>query len=211
MAGDGGERTFAIPAARVRESVDKLLSRDVHPYFPPYLHLQQIAAETGSTTGLRPDWNRVHRELAVVGGPPQKPHLRPFWIGKRDNNQEWLGPNLSGSYSPSSVRRNVFYKVVETTADGSYNLRSGHAELAFDNLLDGERLPALAVAAFYLRDYGLISTNEPTPQELIEVFAVRYGYDPDGIDFQRLYDSSWTGKAGSWLGLLPEVGVDADG
>jgi len=211
VAQDGGERTYVIPAVRVRESVDKLLSRDIHPYFPPYLHLQQIAAETGTTTGLRPDWNRVHRELAVAGGPPQKPHLRPFWIGKRDNNQEWLGPNLSGSYSPSSVRRNVFFKVVETTADGSYNLRSGHDELALEHLLGGNRLPALAVAAFYLRDYGLISTDEPGPRDLIEVFAVRYGYDPEGVDFQRLYDPDWTGQPGPWLELLHEAETNQDG
>lgn len=195
----GSVITYVVPVERVREAITELLSRQAHPFFPAYMHLRQLAARHGRTTSLTPDWPALGALLEVTGGPPGKPYLRPFWRGARDAHQEWLNSNLAGSYAPSSLRSEPM-RVVEIDARRRFNLRPGHAQLALENLLSHKRLPALAVAAFFLRDYGVVASQTSNPQVLIDVFKEQFGYltPADDNDFQTLYDEEW-GRKGRWL------------
>ena len=189
---------YTIPVARVRESIDSLLARDIHQFFIAYLFLRRTAARIGRTTALTPDWSELGVLLEVSGGPPGKPFLRPFWRGQRNAGQEWLNSNLAGSYAASSLR-GVPMRVVETDASGRFNLRPEHWNLAFEHLLFKKKVPALAVAAFVFRDYGIVSELLPSPEDLIALFRREYGYRPeDDVEFSALYDDAWRGSDGPW-------------
>lgn len=201
-----GEQTYVIPVRRVRECVDALLARDTHQYFFAYLFLRQIAARQGRTTDLAPDWSELGALLEVAGGPPGKPFLRPLWKGARGAGQEWLNSNLAGSYAASSLR-GVPLRVVETTAAGRFNLRPGHWQLAFEHLLFKQRLPVLALAGFFFRDFGIAAPSSPDEAVLITLFRHEFGYGQDDeAEFALLYDTSWTGVNGPWseLFVVPE-------
>lgn len=192
------QSTWIVPPKRVREAIDTLLSRQVHPFFPAYVHLRQVAGREGRTTELRPNWPELGKYLEMEGGP--KPYFRPFWKGTRNGFQEWLNSNLAGSYAPSSLRREPS-NVIETTAAGAFNLLEGHAERALQSWLGGERLPALAVAAFFLRDYGVVA-DDPGPEDLVLLFAKTFGYGEVTDEFTTLYDIEWRGNPGAWLERL---------
>jgi len=205
VTADDSETIYVVPVRRVRECIDKLLSRDTHPYFVAYLYLRSLAGRKGSIAGLRPEWTELGKLLAVPGGPPRKPYLRPFWMGERKAGQEWLNENLAGSFAPSSLRE-VPSRVVETDARGRFNLRPNHDELARTHLLFDAPLPALAVAGFMFRDFGFVALSHPGPEELVEVFRHEYGYDEQS-EFDQLYETSWSGQAGPWFepaeGMMP--------
>lgn len=73
-AADDSDRTHVVPVVRVRECIDKLLSRDTHPHFIAYLYLRSLAGRTGSLTRLTPNWSELGKRLEVPGGPPSKPY-----------------------------------------------------------------------------------------------------------------------------------------
>jgi len=195
-----GEATYVLRVERVRESIDRLLDRDTHQHFIGYLFLRGVAAQRGWTTGLTPEWSKLGHLLDVPGGPPDRPYLRPFWKGKRESQQEWLNQNLAGSFSPSSIRRTALAQVVDFDSHGRFSLRDGHAELALDHLLYGERMQALPLAVFLFRDYGLIAATPPEPTDLVALFRDEYGYDEEHVDeFATLYDDSVPGNGASWV------------
>lgn len=198
-AQDVTEQTYVLLASRVRESIDKLLSRATHPHFIAYLYLRLLAGRTGSVRGLTPNWADLGNLLEVRGGPAGKPYLRPFWDKERKAGQEWLNENLAGSFAPSS-QRVVLGRVMTTDAQRRYSLRSKHWELAREHLLFDEPVPAVALAGFMFRDYGFMAALPPGPSELVEVFRQEYGYKAeDDIEFDTLYDTTWTGAAGQWF------------
>jgi hypothetical protein len=191
-----------MPVGRVRESIDKLLSRNTHPYFVAYLYLRSLQGSASTLAPLNPDWTELSRLLEVSGAPPSKPHLRPFWKGERNAGQEWLNKNLAGSFAPSSLR-NVPARVVTTDAQGRFILRKDHWELARKHLLFDVPLPALAVASFVFRDYGFMASSLPDRDALVEAFRREYGYADDN-EFNRLYETEWSGKAGPWFHPIAE-------
>lgn len=44
-AADDSDRTHVVPVVRVRECIDKLLSRDTHPHFIAYLYYGPLQVE----------------------------------------------------------------------------------------------------------------------------------------------------------------------
>jgi hypothetical protein len=189
---------YVLPVARARESVSKLLGQEAHPFFVAYLYLRGIAGRVGRLTGLSPNWPTLGTLLEVLDAPPGKPYLRPFWKGSRAAGQEWLNANLAGSFAPSSLR-GIPQKVIEIDAAGKFNLRPDHPQRAFQHLLSSKRLPALAVAGFLFRDYGILSESPPTPEMLIALLRQEYGYRAeDDSEFNLLYDTTWTGEDGAW-------------
>jgi hypothetical protein len=190
--------TFVVPVERVRESLTTLLDQKVHPFFVAYLHLRRMAGRQHRLTGLEPHWAELGERLEVPGGPAGKPYLRPFWNQTRGANQEWLNGNLAGSFAPSSLR-GVPMEVVETDAKRRFTLRPKHWLLAREHLLAGETVPALAVAAYFFRDYGFRAEAPPTAEDLIALFRADYSYAPDdSAEFETLFDATWRGAAGAW-------------
>lgn len=172
----------------VAACIDDLWSRDIHAHFGAYLHLRQQAGRLGSMSGIQPDWNALKQYLAVPGGPPRRPFLRPFWKGKKTSNQEWLNDNLAGSYAPSSLRQRL-RMIVEVDDSGRYTLREGHDALALEHLLYGQPLSVIALASFLFRDYAFITAGSIEPVELAAVFRTEFGYRSpnDDTEFASLY------------------------
>lgn len=196
-AADAREAVYLIPVARVRESVQALLSRDTHPYFIAYLHLLRTATRSGRSDNLAPDWAELGRRLEVAGRPSEKPYLRPFWMRARESGQEWLNRNLAGSFAASSLR-GVPQQVVAADG-GKFTLRSGHAGLALRYLLLGVRMPVLALAGFLYRDYGILEPEEQATESLIRIFRTEHGFSDRSADFDQLFDVKWRGAGGPWL------------
>jgi hypothetical protein len=191
---------FVLRVERVKESIDRLLSRDTHPFFIAYLHLRREAGRVGQPSGLVPEWSQLGDLLRVTGAPDEKPYLRPLWSGKRDAAQEWLNRNLAGSYAASSIRAVRVRKVISTDAEGAFALKAKHWDLALEHLLIGKRIDVVALAAFLFRDFGFVNAVEPQPPDLVEAFRSYYRYRAENDkEFDTLHDASWTGIPGPWF------------
>ncbi|HWL44335.1 MAG TPA: hypothetical protein VNQ73_15445 [Ilumatobacter sp.] len=189
----GTETIYVIPAERVKQSVGKLLSRDTHPFFIAYLWLWRRSVIQGITSGIDPEWAELGPYMEVPGGPlPGKPYLRPFWKGARNSQQEWLNPNLAGSFAPSSFRGDHIQPVVTTDASGGYVLQPNHWDRALEHFLYGQQLPALALGAYLLRNRGFIAESPPTNLDIIAAFRQEFRYgDAAQLQFDTLYETEW--------------------
>lgn len=196
---------------KVREAITTLIGRRTHPLFVAYLHLRQWAAQspTGSLTDIQPVWTEVSEVLRVPDAPPKHPHLRPFWsTANSKTDRYWLNDNLAGSFAPSSLRegRNGIVGVVFIAqADKSFTLLDGHVQAALQSLLFNERMPAHALAAFLMRDYGFLNPSIPTPDDLLAIFRGKYGLT-DNTEFDTLYDAgtTWASDA-PWFHQIESV------
>lgn len=203
--GAGTETTYVLRVGRVREAIDKLLSRDTHPFFIAYLWLHRQSVIQGTTDGIEEYYAELAPYLEVEGGPRTKPYLRPFWAGKRDGGQEWLNRNLAGSYGPSSIRRNV-RTVVTTNADEEFVLQENHWEKALHHFLNDVKIPVMAVAAFLLRDRGFVSSSPPTAADLVTAFREDFRYGEDmNHEFETLFDTTWNPHGDEWFEPLPSA------
>lgn len=209
-ATDQSQAVFVPTVEAVKWGLGVLKGQRVHPFFLAYLHLRQVAQEQGTLSDIQPEWDQLAEHLAVPGGPPGKPYYRPIWNSQTDDpGRYWLNPNLAGSYAPSSLR-NVPYKIVETSGS-TFSLKSGHAQLALDNLLYGQQLSAVAFAVFYYRDFGLVTSGgSPSPLDLAGVFARDFRFDPSDQDFDTLFITDVPEGITSWFEELDEniVGVE---
>lgn len=207
----GDQPTFVLSVDAVRWAIDELIARRAHPFFPAYLLLRRTAAEQESTTDIHPRWDDLEQFLRVPGGPPGKPNFRPFWHQRSSAGQHWLNVNLAGSYAPSSIRE-VPRRVIDLAEDGSFSLKGRHWELARENLLYGEYMPVIPLAAFLFRDFGF-TTDGPAigPFELIDVFRSAFGYrmDDDDAEFDHLYSGAFPERT-DWFEPLSR-GSDTEG
>ena len=192
---------WVLQTSRVQEAIRALMRRRTHPFFMAYLHLRQVAArsETGNLSGLQPVWTEVSDILRVPDAPSDRPHLRPFWATANSSaNTYWLNQNLAGSYAPSSLRA-ASLAVVGVHADKSFSLPEDHADKVLVHLLFGERMPAVPLAAFLLRDYGFINPTKPTTGDLVTLFREQYGIADDN-EFETIYNpNSLPGLPGPWF------------
>lgn len=172
----------------VRRSLRRLIGRSTHAFYPGYLHLRQQAAQAGDLSHVRPRWPLLGHLLEVPEAPPKKPHLKPFHMTPNRADQfYWWNSNIAGSYAPSSLRVGQGpLEVVAVNADGTYSLPEDHAERALRHLLRDVPLSAADVAVFLFRDYGLVSQEEPTRADLIDVFRREFGL-ADDEEFGILY------------------------
>lgn len=194
----GGEQADGfqvITLEAARWGIETLKEARVHPFFLAYLHIRKRGAELGTSEDIVPNWDELGTYMHVRGGPPGKPYYRPLWHGKDvDPARYWLNRNLAGSYAPSSLR-NVPIRVIDIRG-GHFALRPGHARLAFEHLLYGQRLSAIALAAYLYRDFGFVSDRTPGPEDLREAFAEDFYYSPNDEEFELLFDP-WTGGSAS--------------
>jgi hypothetical protein len=187
VATDSNTQDVAVVTVEaVQWAISDLQAQRVHPWFLAYLHLRQRAVEQGSSDDIEPHWDELGRYMRVSGGPPGKPFYRPLWNGKgSDPARFWMNPNLAGSYSPSSVRELV-RKVVDTRGS-HFELRPDHAEAAFEHLLNGTRVSALALAAYLFRDYGFAADRPLDPMDLSRVLKQTFYFLPGDPDFAQLF------------------------
>ncbi|CEG92085.1 hypothetical protein LJ114_02585 [Propionibacterium freudenreichii] len=174
----------AIPV--VKDGITTLKERRIHELFPAYLEVRRLAASMNPGEEVRPDWHEVARLLDMPGGPPNKPNYRPFSSTKKKSESGyWYNKNLAGSYAPSSIRTTAGFMV----DDGKYVLPVDHATQALAKLLYGKRVPAWALAAFYLRNDGFVFAGDGGLSELISAFKHEFAFD-QGADFGILFDDA---------------------
>ncbi|WP_238841316.1 hypothetical protein [Prescottella equi] len=169
----------------VKAGVEALRAQPIHEHFPAYLHIRECSIIAGSLNDLKPQWSKVGGLLRVPGGPPKKPHYRPFSTHDKDPGDYWFNPNLAGSYAISSLRKRSRF-MVNATDDG-FALPADHAQQARDLLLSGKQVPAWALAAYYLRDYGFSFGGDGGYRELIDAFRGEFLFNGDD-DFDVLFE-----------------------
>lgn len=177
----------------VARSLERLRQRKIHPLFAGYLHLQRLAKSTGRLKKLTPDFVAFFKEFFFVKDHPiGTPYIKPFTNQRASDKNLWLNENVAGSYAPSSLRPGQpFGKVVQVDQDKTYTLPHDHPKRALKYLLNGEPISAPDLSAFLFRDFGLLEDN-PTTDDLLDVFAVEFGYAngpgaPRGDGFCELY------------------------
>lgn len=199
MSESGEEEPVVIDDLRAREDELHVLTREavkagiaalksqrIHEHFPAYLELRRLAVASGSLTNLQPDWKVVSDLLKMPSGPPTKPHYRPFSSRTRkDESGYWYNRNLAGSYAPKSMRATSGF-MLDASGD-NFELPTDHAQQALRRLLKGTKVPAWALAAYYLRNYGFIFNGEGGYDELIAAFKKEFQFEQD-TDFDALFE-----------------------
>lgn len=183
---DGGQGLYVLTREAVRAGIGALKGQRIHEHFPAYLELRRLAVNSGSLTNLDPEWKVVSDLLKMPGGPPTKPHYRPFSSTKlKDESRLWYNPNLAGSYAPKSMRATSAFMLNSTGDD--YELPTDHVQQALTRLLKGTKVPAWALAAYYLRNYAFAFDGEGGYDELIAAFKKEFAFE-QSTDFDVLFD-----------------------
>ena len=187
MTSTGAESAVRVLTTEIiGDAIATLQGQRIHEQFPAYLHLRQRSMATGSPSSIDPDWSQVGDLLKMPGGPSTKPNYRPFSSRKlRDPSGYWLNRNLAGSYAPSSVRSTSRF-MLNSNGDG-FALPTGHAQEALAVLLKGTKVPAWALAAYFLRNYGFTFEGEGGYDELVAAFKKEFLFE-DGNDFGVLFE-----------------------
>ncbi|AEG04570.1 hypothetical protein GOA77_29400 [Sinorhizobium meliloti] len=172
------EQFYVFSKDTVLRSIATLEQQQIHEHFSGYLAILR-ALKIGK--GLEPvkvtDIREFHdRYLHVLGAPDRSPFVRPF--KSRGKGLALFNPNVSGSYSPASIRAGrPLAEVVEvhgTNRDASYTLKDGHAAAAFKNLLRNRKVPVGALVAFLYRDYGF-RLAQPSIEAVADLFREEFG------------------------------------
>ncbi|MFG3099844.1 hypothetical protein ACGFZL_04820 [Streptomyces sp. NPDC048182] len=177
-----------LTRAAVIAGIGALKAQRIHEHFPAYLQLRKLAIASDSPTSINPDWKEVSDLLKMPGGPPTKPHYRPFSsVNRRDETGYWYNRNLAGSYAPKSMRATSSFMLNANGDD--YALPTDHAQQALDRLLKGTKVPAWALAAYYLRNYGFVFEGEGGYDELITAFRKEFHFEQD-TDFDVIFEDN---------------------
>ena len=151
---------------------------------------------------MKVDFKRFFNEFLAYGKPTvDRPYIVPF------SESEGLGriffnKNVSGSYSPSSLRPGyAFRQVVDvngTKTNARYTLPEDHAALALNYFLYGQRLSMISLAIFLFRDYAFkIENTDDYLEILISEFALEFNinkFDGSGL-FDMAFEDSGLGSA----------------
>jgi hypothetical protein len=211
-AQDTTRPVYVLSIDAVRWGIAELKRTRVHPFFLAYLHLRQRASEQGVDTGIQPEWDRLGEYLAVRGGPPGKPFYRPVWNGNvSDPSHYWLNRNIAGSYAPSSLR--TVPRMVIDTVGSEFSLLPDHAELAKKHLLYDGTVSAFALAAFFYRDFGFVTSEPddvPGRDDLVAVLVDDFGLDID--DRVTLFDPDPPAETsvGQWFVDISDDAIGAE-
>ncbi|MFN3775166.1 hypothetical protein [Sphingomonas parapaucimobilis] len=163
--------TFRIPA--IRRSIEQLAGMRTHEQLPGYLALLHGGVAQGRVdldASYIATFYRTY--LAIDGLPDQKPYLQPF--RSRGTGITTSNKNTSGSYSGASIREGrplshvlEVVKSNKTRSGVAYRLKLGHATAVLSEMLVGNKIPAVALSAFFFRDHAL-SMGSPEPSQVIE-------------------------------------------
>jgi hypothetical protein len=195
---DGGENLRVLTRETVKGGISTLKKQRIHEHFPAYLYLRKLAVTSGSLANLNPEWREVSIVLKMPGGPPTKPHYRPFSsVNRKDESGYWYNRNLAGSYAPKSMRATSDF-MLNSNGDG-YELPIDHAQQALVRLLKGKKVPAWALAAYYLRNHAFAFDGAGGYKELVGAFKIEFSFDKT-MDFDVLFeDEEPTWFSGDWF------------
>ncbi len=191
---DENEEIYVFSEAAVLRSLDRLQSQSIHEHFSGYLAILRAGAAHPNDPIRVPDIKEFHnRYLLVKGAPKRMPFVRPF--KSRGHGIELFNPNVSGSYSPASMRPGrPIADVVEAVGSGreaSLRLRDNHANVAFERLLKSEKVPVGALACFLYRDYGF-HLDRPDVAEVISIFREEFAMSRavvnQNLNFKLLFE-----------------------
>lgn len=172
----------------VRASIVALQSQRIHPHFPVYMQLRRLVAEGADPTNVPFIPAGMQAMLGVPGGPPARPNFRPFSTANvRDPANWWLNKNLAGSYAPGSIRSSAAFLLDDA---GHFILPARHAQIALDRFLVSKRVPAWAIAGYFMRNHGFEPTDDFVDDEkslLFAGFKKFFGFR-DTDDFDVLFD-----------------------
>lgn len=178
----------------MRKAIQQLLANPIHEHFAGYLAVLRAQRANPGQPARSMDINEFHdRYLFAADAPRRSPYIRPF--KSRGRGIELFNANVAGSYAPSSLRaKGKLIDVLDVQGSrqlATYNLRSNHAKAALDGLLKGHKVPAISLAAFLYRDYGL-KLEEPAVTRVLTVFRDEFGLrasEPsEGTVFNTLFE-----------------------
>lgn len=191
---------YVLKPSIVREAIDDLDSRKIHPHFPAYLGLTRLANREGTTEDLSYDYETYYDQYfrvqadenqnMVIDGS-EKLYLVPFT--NPHARRMWKGENVAGSISVGTAGRSTssvgLNNVVDIGIDAkTYSLKDDHWELARDHLTYEEKVPAEPVAVFMYRDWGFESDEPPEIGDLVELFREEFGFEDDS-KFEHLFET----------------------
>ncbi len=194
---EDSQNLHVLTKAAIVAGIDALKAQRIHEHFPAYLQLRKLTVAADSSTNINPDWKEVSDLLKMPGGPPTKPHYRPFSsVNRKDETGYWYNRNLAGSYAPKSMRATSNF-MLNASGEG-YELPTDHAQQALTRLLKGAKVPAWALAAYFLRNYGFVFEGEGGHDELITALKREFGFE-QGTDFDLLFDEQSIQFTGTWF------------
>jgi hypothetical protein len=196
---------ISVPA--VRTSIEILGKQKIHSTFMMYLYLRMKAGE-GKLAEASPSSDEM-RSIIQMPGNPEKPYYVPMLDrGARDAGLLpgfWRARNIAGLWGAATLGRSDPLSWL-TDGAGKFAMPANNADLALNNLLYGNRILAAAMAAFLLRDQVFLKDDEPTSDDLIDTFRVRFGFPPASeADFVKLFDVTAPAlpEAEPWFELAP--------
>lgn len=204
--------THVLSKGAVRWGIGKLSSQAIHPTFLLYLYLR-TQARAGKLAAASPSDESL-LALMRMPGHATKPWYFPLVDRAKDRSkpipQAWRANNVPGRWSPGSIR---------PESPGGWLLGPGstyawpdnHDELAFEKMLYGKPVPALAMGAYFLRNDGFVLSGDPAAQDIIAGFRAKFDYPDDADDeFARLFTTDVPDDDGlDWFDLfVPAKPVD---
>lgn len=192
MEGESEKNSFFITGEAARLAYARLVAAKIHPHFPGYLAAVATAAAEGRDTDIRIDFKKFYNEyLLVAGAPPEKPYVQPFPESTKPGAQ-LFNANVSGSYSPSSIRPDAPLRtVIEYSGKGrdtTHSLKPNHEGLALRNLAKA-RIPIHALATFLLRDHEIDRVpSQSDPDAVLKRLCGVLGYDLEVEKSRKRFD-----------------------
>lgn len=183
---------YSVTVEAVREAVENLRKRKLHPNLAGYLCIKRDLRAFPSENSVKARFKAFFDEfLAVPDGPG--PYLVPFKETASLESSPWFNNNVAGSYAPSSLRDGgAFLKVCSVDRNTkSFSLREDHANLALNHLASSQKIPSLSLATFLLRDFMFSASSFPDAKQLLTVFRDEFGYresiDQEAHEFSVLF------------------------
>lgn len=208
------EHLYVFSKDAVLRSIATLEEQPIHEHFSGYLAiLRALAIGKGKEPVKVADIREFHeRYLHVLGAPDRSPYVRPF--KSRGKGLALFNPNVSGSYSPASIRADrPLAEVVEihgSSREANYTLKAGHAAAAFKNLLRERKVPVGALVAFLYRDYGF-RLAEGSIEGVADLFREEFGLtESEGLStFNTLFSTDYANFSAADFDLAEEGGQNA--
>lgn len=194
----------------MRWGIDTLGAQRLHPTFVMYLYLRRQ-----HRSGRLPEASATSAELLALiemPGNPTKPYYFPLIDrGKRTDkplSTFWRAPNIAGSWSPGSIRRLQGGGWLGAS-ESAYAMPDNHAEQALGQMLYGERVSALAMGAYFLRNDGFVISGDPRPEDLVAAFRAKFDF-PEGAadaEFVQLFSTDVPGNV-AFRWFEPATAID---
>lgn len=196
LATDPVVTTYMITTTAARAALKELTSRRIHPHFSAYLASLKALHGKGASVEKIPFQSFFQEYLSFSGGKPAHPYLIPFSESGK-GSPDFLNKNVAGSYAPSSLRDVApIRKVISFSGKGQdtkHSLLAEHEKLALENLCYGQKVPALSLGIFLLRDHSISGNESSQPADIVvSEFCRTFHYDLSVAEekerFELLYE-----------------------